>query len=65
MRDVILLACLRAVVILVPSYTAAWLSGEMTWTIPRPSCGFNEAAARCRGKPARKEAARFRGLMLQ
>lgn len=45
MRDAILLACLRAVVILVPSYTAAWLSGEMVWTIPTLAAAASLAAA--------------------
>ena len=29
-----LLTCCRAVVMLVPSYTAAYLTGETVWTVP-------------------------------
>ena len=28
------LACARIAVMLIPSYLAAWLTGEMVWTIP-------------------------------
>ena len=28
------LACARIAVLLVPSYLAAWITGEMVWTIP-------------------------------
>ena len=39
------IACTRIAIILIPSYTAAALTGEMVWTVPDP----------CRGKcPSRQ-----------
>ena len=39
------LAILRAMVVLIPSYTAAYLTGQMVWTIPTMvAAGFFAAA---------------------
>lgn len=39
------LALARVAVILTPSWTAAWLTGEMVWTIPTLAAAASVAAA--------------------
>ncbi len=49
------LAILRALVVLIPSYTAAYLTGQMVWTIPTMvAAGFFAAALGDRNKPSER-----------